>query len=533
MRPFAILPAAAVSLPAAASLAAAFLALAAPAGAATYVVRSCDSGSISGWWTPLYRPAGSSCGVPGGSLHARLEGDAGESETWNFQAPADTDIAGFSIDRGFWLNATLPYGSPVYALQTLGPGARYADVRPNLTYGAVEADGLEVAAGLTRQYAVEASLVCGGGGACRRPAGTFAIRSARILLRDVHDPVIGTVSGTLADGGRLTGIRGLQFSASDRGGGVLRAELLVDGAVVRSAAVGACEPDATGAFADVVPCKATASGAFSLDTLGLADGPHAVALRVYDATGVNADGWVRTVEVANRPAEPTATPAAAAPGARPAEVAAPAAAPAPLASAASARLTAWLEPARRRQQRVTVTYGTRVRIRGVLRTRDGAPIGHAPITVLETVAGRRPAAITGLRTRGDGRLTSFARVGPSRTLQLAYDGVRSARLQVAVRAAPRLLAVRRGSRLALSGALRGGAVPAGGVLVVIEARRGGRWVVLASAHSDWAGRFRARVPAADAAPAAAMARLRLRAAVPRQHGYPFAAGSGPAVEVLE
>jgi hypothetical protein len=521
--------------PLAAALAAlALLALAAPARAATYVVRSCDNGSVSGWTGAPYRPLGSSCGVPGGALYARLEGAAGEALIWRFQAPVDTEIAGFTIARGYWLNASVPFGSPVYALQTFGQGTRFASIRANLGSGPVgDAWGTESASGLTGQGVLDISVNCGGGGECRHPAAAFDLHWARISLRDVRDPVIRAVGGTLADAGRLTGTRTLEFSASDRGGGVLRAELLVDGSVAQSAAVGACEADAGGAFAEVVPCKPSASGAFALDTRGLADGPHVVALRVYDATGANADGWSRTVEVANRPSEPgpaptpTPTPTPAPPAAAP-SAPAPAAAAPPRAAPRPARLTAWLELARRRLGRVTVPYGTRVRIRGALRSRDGAPLGHAPVTVVETVAGHRPLSITGLRTRADGRFTTFARVGPSRTLRLTSDGARSRLLRVAVRPAVRLLAVRRGARLALSGALRGGAVPAAGVHVLLEALRGGRWVVLAGARSDWAGRFRARVPAAGV-PATA----RVRATVPRQPGYPFAGGSGPAVEVLE
>ena len=79
-----------------------------------------------------------------------------------------------------------------------------------------------------------------------------------------------------------------------------------------------------------------------------------------------------------------------------------------------ARLTAWLERGRRRLRRTTVTWPTRVRIRGRLTDLRGRPLARTPVRMLERIAGRTWRPITGVRTRRDGRLTTFTRIGPSR-----------------------------------------------------------------------------------------------------------------------
>src|SRR5919206_1591206 len=266
-----------------------------PARAGTYVVRSCDNGSISGWNAGPYVPVANSCHDGGGALEGDLVGAAGEATIWHFQAPADTDIAGFSIARDYWLNATVPYGSPVYALQTFGHGTRYARIRANLSYVPVsEPYGVEWASGLTGQTSIELSVNCGGGGPCRTPAAQTRLYAAHIALRDTSDPRIEAVTGSLLERAAVSGVRTVAYTASDRGGGAQRAELAVDGEIVQTQTVdangGACAPVA-GEFALVVPCKARASNELRVDTRRLREGRHAVTLRVYDATGTNRDTW--------------------------------------------------------------------------------------------------------------------------------------------------------------------------------------------------------------------------------------------------
>jgi hypothetical protein len=188
---------------------------------------------------------------------------------------------------------------------------------------------------------------------------------------------------------------------------------------------------------------------------------------------------------------------------------------APNASVRLGRLTAWLERGRRHLRRTTVTWPTRVRIRGRLRSLAGRPLARTPVRMLERVDGRRWRAITGVRTRRDGRLTTFTKIGPSRRLRLVY-GRSVVTLRLRVRATARLLVRRTGALTLVSGRLLGGRVPPAGVRVRLQARRGADWSTRAVLRTDGLGRF----SASGRAPAG----VRLRIAIPAQRGYPFARG---------
>ena len=111
-----------------------------------------------------------------------------------------------------------------------------------------------------------------------------------------------------------------------------------------------------------------------------------------------------------------------------------------------ARLDAWLEPARDprgvplRRRSTTVPRGVRVRIRGRLTDRRGHPIGRATLAAVRREDGGSWKAVTGVRTRPNGRFTAFTRIGPSQRIQFVYyaygdseTGRRSPRLWVRVR----------------------------------------------------------------------------------------------------
>jgi hypothetical protein len=182
-----------------------------------------------------------------------------------------------------------------------------------------------------------------------------------------------------------------------------------------------------------------------------------------------------------------------------------------------ARLTAWLERGRRRLRRTTVTWPTRVRIRGRLTDLRGRPLGRTPVRMLERIAGRTWRRLTGVRTRRDGRLTTFTRIGPSREVRLAHGGA-TVRLRLAVRAAVRLRIRRRGALTMVAGRVRGGHVPRAGLRLRLQSRGFGGWRTRAVLRADGLGRF----SASGQAPTGA----RLRVVVPAQRGYPYARGVG-------
>ena len=106
----------------------------------------------------------------------------------------------------------------------------------------------------------------------------------------------------------------------------------------------------------------------------------------------------------------------------------------------------WLEPRRtrsgapQRRASTTVPFGVRVRIRGRLTDEHGRPIARAALATVRREPGRPWRAVTGVRTRPDGRFTAFTRVGPSQELRFVYYAYgdspreqRSRRLRVRVR----------------------------------------------------------------------------------------------------
>ncbi len=196
-------------------------------------------------------------------------------------------------------------------------------------------------------------------------------------------------------------------------------------------------------------------------------------------------------------------------------VPAPAVAPSSSAVQPPSRLTAWLERGRRRLRRATVTWPARVRIRGRLTDLRGRPLGRAPVRVLERIDGSRRRSITGVRTRRDGRLTTFTRIGPSRQLRLVH-GSTAVTLRLRVRAAVRLRVRRSGRITHVTGRVLGGRVPRAGLRVRLQSRGFGGWRTRALLRTDGLGRF----SASGRAPAGA----RLRVVVPAQRGYAYARG---------
>jgi hypothetical protein len=163
---------------------------------------------------------------------------------------------------------------------------------------------------------------------------------------------------------------------------------------------------------------------------------------------------------------------------------------------------------KRRRSRITVGYGKGSRLRGRLLAADGRPIQGATLEV----ASRVPAGNRGFRTiagahpvtGADGRFSYTVPKGASRQVRIAYRAYARdtsfaaqrlfsmrTRAGVRVRVKPRL--VRNGGLIRLSGNLRGGPKPCAGVLVVLQAREGGRWRSFRTIRTKRkGGRFAAR-----------------------------------------
>ncbi|MGH2949382.1 MAG: hypothetical protein ACRDPC_24530, partial [Solirubrobacteraceae bacterium] len=472
-------------------LVALFLAPAARAG--TYEHRTVSppgSPGFDGWTPAIWAPGGFvSTGGDGGGLwagfFARSGFAPGELAEWAYAAPAGTTISAWAFSRrvagigpGDW--------NTLFQAVTDGRSRLVAFDVPsvNRAWGRVGVDGL----GASR---LVARLVCGGPGSCHRSAAgtTLHVRDIVVVLHDAHAPSVTGVGGDLATDAVLAGRPRLSFSASDRGAGVYRVLVEVDGrpysSAVMSANGGRCRdlvPGGSFQSATRVPCPLSAGATAALDTTRLANGRHTIHVLVEDAAGNRTTVLGPTTKtIANRRARPR--PPAAPP---PATVSPPPATPPPPATApptSGVAVHAWLERRGRRATKLTARHGERVRLRGRITDADGRPLPGAAPELAERLVdghghplrprdlrrgaeeragdadglvgranglvGRRPrgswTAVTGVRSRPDGRFTAFTRIGPSRRLRLtAPGGARSPVLTLRVRAPLSVRVVRRG-----------------------------------------------------------------------------------------
>ncbi len=193
---------------------------------------------------------------------------------------------------------------------------------------------------------------------------------------------------------------------------------------------------------------------------------------------------------------------------------------------------------------LTVDFGATVELRGRLTDAHGEGISNRPVAVVARSAGAAGGAPTRRRVL-TGRSGGFALAlpqGTSRRVLVSFHGaggfapVRHRPLALRVRAAVSLAAaprrLRTGQTVTLSGRVRPGParIPARGKVVAIQylERASGRWrpalVVRTGARGLFKARYRFRY-------ITAAARIRLRATVVPEAGWPYAAGSSPPLTV--
>lgn len=265
-----------------------------PSHGALYAVEQCNGmqPGVAGWtpsYSGTYVSTADGC-ASGGMLTASLDENhahvAGDAAWWTFTAPPHTSIDGLAASR------RLLQSGPSHPA---GYGDSYAQVLADgrVLEQCVQLGGCPVADGPAaydagRAQSLTFRVICTGANGC--PAGPVnaALRGIRVTLEDVNDPVVTERSGSLTSESATSRHRELVLGASDVGGGVFRRTLIVDGAARPAVEIdkngGAC----TLPFTVKAPCKPNVNETIPFDTAALADGHHTVAVRVTDATDVNA-----------------------------------------------------------------------------------------------------------------------------------------------------------------------------------------------------------------------------------------------------
>lgn len=132
--------------------------------------------------------------------------------------------------------------------------------------------------------------------------GAFTILDATVLS-------VTNVSGSLLAGGALSGTDTISFTASDSGGGIYSATILIDGRSVMQEVpdtngglcVNLAPSSQTMAFAAAQPCRSSENISIPLDTTQFAAGQHHLQVIVKDAAGDQAPAYDGTITTTGPP----------------------------------------------------------------------------------------------------------------------------------------------------------------------------------------------------------------------------------------
>jgi hypothetical protein len=287
-----------------------------------------------------------------------------------------------------------------------------------------------------------------------------------LTAADARPPEFSSpVGGSLLDHRSAAAIRQLRYAVRDRGGGVRAATLEIDGKRTQTATFSSATAPCIAPYGQLVPCPATASGVFTVDTSRLEPGHHSGRLLVSD--------------VANPPLTYSFDFFA----------------PGPPTSAAACSVD---HSVTARLAQNPVAYGSR-RLRFSVR---GIPSPPRTVIVMEERAARFTVISSATRRR-QGYVGNTATYR-SKTIRIAVPVAGGSQyacsqpLRLSVRAGLRLRvrprAVSNSETIHFSGRLRGGRL-AGGRLVEIQARALGglkRWTLVQSLRTTARGKFRMR-----------------------------------------
>ncbi len=378
------------------------------------------------------------------------------------------------------------------------------------------------------------------------PEAQALVSSGSFTLLDSTVPSASNVTGSLIAGGMLTGEDTISFTASDSGGGVYSASVLIDGRQVvhevPNTNDGLCAnlapaSSATMAFAAPQPCPATENVSLAVNTSTTPAGQHHLQVLVTDAAGDQAVAYDGTITIAGPPSTSVAG-VAIGPGSPLAERGAPNGTNASDQAVLTARWTSTAKATR------TSGYGQADRVTGRLTALGGVPISGASIDVFQTPAEQGAQARlsdTGVRTGPTGEWTlTLPRDVSSSVLRFAYrshvnDTIPAATATltlrvhagIALRIVPRVTSV--GRKIFFSGMLHGTPIPQGGKQLVLEASSGGEWIQFNTIATNAKGHYRASYRFKLPGPVT----YRFRVLSRYEADFPFLNGTSNVVDVHE
>lgn len=281
-------------------------AIAAPAQAGTYTANYCDaSNPTAAGWTPSYGGSpwtyyGEDC-ASGGTMQAWFDAGQGHGQgtyaQWTISAPQDTTLASVSAYREWKANSQQAYGD-AHAIVATDKGRIDGCT---LVYGCGGING-NGAWDLADAQSLTFAVHCTGANGC--PAGEVynRVKNVSLSIRDPYAPTLSDVGGPLSSPNTTARYRSLSYNAADRGGGIYRRRIVVDGATGAPTLIDANGGDCKQPAAKRVPCKLTLAENFTYDTGALSDGSHTLALLISDITDTNqATSPTWTINVDNQP----------------------------------------------------------------------------------------------------------------------------------------------------------------------------------------------------------------------------------------
>jgi hypothetical protein len=324
------------------------------------------------------------------------------------------------------------------------------------------------------------------------PSAVATLFRSEVTLSDTSAPQAISASGPLVQPGPHHGVESASLNMTDRGSGVYRSTVEVDGVAVDDRVVddngGKCADAVPGnsdpfEFLDKQPCKLNATAAVSVDTTTLPDGDHTLQMSAIDAAG-NATRMygpaVFRVDNHSVGTVPNGTNAS-----------------------DTARLVLSLPARVRRGQ--AIPFNARTTIRGRLVNGEGQGIGNAELeAVTRNASPGARRVIERLRTNPDGTFAiTFPQGRPSRTVRFVYRArlrdpreAAAAAVTMRVRAGVRMTVsprrVRNRQSVMFSGRLLGRSIPARGKLIEVQVRFPTGWRTFATVRTRRSGGFRYR-----------------------------------------